>query len=90
MHVFRGSEGTFWNTRTLFYSLKLLKDSIFNGIHLASCVWLSLEGLAWEGKEGGYLKDILYGRVTALNLENISVDYPSPNNHHLYIGQSFK
>lgn len=35
-----------------FYSLKLLKDSISNGINLAPCVWLSLEGLAWEGKEG--------------------------------------
>lgn len=42
-----------------FYSLKLLKDSIFNRINVASYVCLSLEGLAWEGKDGGCLKDTL-------------------------------
>ena len=85
-HVFGGSEGNFWNTRIDFYCLKLLKDSIINGIHLSSCVWLSLEGLAWEDKEGGCLKDILYGKVTSLNLDKILIKYPSLNNHHLYIG----
>lgn len=39
------------NTRALLYSLKILKDSILNGINLACYVWLSLEGLAWEAKK---------------------------------------
>lgn len=60
-HVFRGSEGSpFQNTRAaLFYSYKLLKDSIFSRINVASYGWISLEGLTWEGKEGGCLNDTL-------------------------------
>lgn len=46
-------------------------------------VFGSLEELAWAGKEGECLKDTLYDRVTSLNLEKISVTYPSLNNHQL-------
>lgn len=85
-HVFGGSEGNFCNTRIDFYFLKLLKDSIISGIHLSSCVWLSLEGLAREDKEGGCLKDMLYGKVTSLNLDKILTKYPSLSNCQLCIG----
>jgi len=50
---FQRLRGKPFQTPGLFvYSLTLLKDSVFNGINLASYVWLSLEGLAWEGEEG--------------------------------------